>query len=231
MWSWEDRAPSLRTDSSLDLAAPPLQPQDPVGLERTGSLMLSPFSPLFFLSLGPSFLLFLSLFLSLYLSSPPQTPFPRSPGAQREKRLERKASGGAASRVLRAAQPLPAETATACLHLRSRRQGSAASSPDRSPWVLSGSASSSDWVHTGKNKAKCLAKPGMQGSFPARGRGLSGLLAGIQAFSSSSQALCRGRSWQSAQAWGILESCSPQARGKAATSWAPLDPAGKGRIS
>lgn len=45
--------------------------------------------------------------------------------------------------------------------------------------------------------------PGRQGSFPAAAR------SGIPAFSSSSQALCRDRSWRSGQAWGILESSSP----------------------
>lgn len=47
-------------------------------------------------------------------------------------------------RVLRAEQPLPAETTTAYLHLRSQHEGSAASSPIRALCVLSGSASSSD---------------------------------------------------------------------------------------
>uniref|UniRef100_A0ABI7XIK5 Uncharacterized protein n=1 Tax=Felis catus TaxID=9685 RepID=A0ABI7XIK5_FELCA len=67
----------------------------------------------------------------------------------------------------------------------------------------------------------------MQGSFPAAGRGLSGLLPGIPAFSSPSLGLCRGWSWCGGQAWGILESCSPPARGKAETSWTLLDPGRK----
>lgn len=73
--------------------------------------------------------------------------------------------------------------------------------------------------------------PGMQGSFPAVRRGLTALLRGIPAISSASQGLCRGWSWCGGQAWGILESCGPQAWGKAASSWAPLAPAGKGIIS
>jgi hypothetical protein len=36
---------------------------------------------------------------------------------------------------------------------------------------------------------------------------------------------------QGVQAWCILEICSPKVRGKTATSWAPLDPAGKGLTS
>lgn len=105
------------------------------------------------------------------------------------------------------------------------------SSPVHSLWGLSGFASSSDWVRTGRNKAKCLANhPGCQGlSFLTACRGLSCLLPGILVCSRSSQDLCRSWSWWGRQAWGILESYSPQARGKAATSWAPLDPAGQKR--
>lgn len=71
--------------------------------------------------------------------------------------------------------------------------------------------------------------PRMPESFLAACRDLSSLLPGILVCSSSSQGLFRSWSWWGGQAWGILESCSPQARGKAATSWAPLDPAGQKR--
>lgn len=118
-----------------------------------------------------------------------------------------------------------------CLHLRSQLSGSVAHSPESSPWVLSGFTSSLDLVYTWKNKATCLTNhPGCKGLSPRR-RALRGWLPRISACSSPSQGLRRGWSWWGRQAWGILGSCSPQARGKAATSWAPLDPAGKGRVS
>lgn len=51
-----------------------------------------------------------------------------------------------------------------CVHFRSQPRGSVAGSFVHSVWVLSGFASSSDWVYTGTNKANCLANnPGCKG--------------------------------------------------------------------
>lgn len=127
-------------------------------LSNWSELALSFPTSLSFLSLSPLHFSFLSLSVPLFSTPEAQSAEPVSPG-------RRGRSGWSAAQAVarppgaarRAEQPLPAETATACLHLRSQRRGSAACSPVRSLWVLSGSVSSSDWVHTGKNKAKCLA--------------------------------------------------------------------------
>ena len=127
------------------------------------------------LSFSTSFLSLCLLLFSFLSLSVPLFSTPEAQSAEPVTAGRRGRSGWSAAQAVarppgaarRAEQPLPAETATACLHLRSWRRDSAACSPVRSLWVLSGSASSSDWVHNGKNKAKCLANhPGCMGRSP-----------------------------------------------------------------
>lgn len=166
-WGLKDCSASLHLSADLIRLPLLLQPQDLVGLERTGSQSLcpSPPPPFFFLSLSPSLLLSLSISV-LSISMP--RPVPWSLSQRGTDQLG--GSGGECSTSLAAGrreeQPQQAETATACL-FRSQRQGSSARSPEYSIWVFSGSASFSDWVHHGRNKARCPANPpGCEGLSP-----------------------------------------------------------------
>lgn len=156
-------------------------------------------------------------------------------GVQRWKCLERSASGAAASRAPHSELMQLAETTTACISELSPRAQSPAGPPMHSLWVLSGFASSSDRIHTGRNKAKCLAnhlacKSLSRLQRPERSVCFLGSWHAAVLVKASAGARA-GEADRPGASWGILESCSLQARGKAATSWASLDPAGKGRIS
>lgn len=232
-WGLKDCSASLHLSADLIRLPLLLQPQDLVGLERTGSQSLcpSPPPPFFFLSLSPSLLLSLSISV-LSISMP--RPVPWSLSQRGTDQLG--GSGGSA------AQALP-RGAGRSSHSRQKPQplasseASARALPPALPSTLSGSSQarlpSQTGFTTGGTRPGARQIPRDARVFPhcrQRPEQSASWDPGHSAF--PSQGLCRGWSWCSGgQAWGILESCGAQPWGKAATSWAPLDPAGKGRIS
>lgn len=215
----------------LDSAAAATSASGACGLERISSQTLSPSLPLSLLSLWPSLLLCLSVF-----PYPPPL-YPRCPvcGSGHRQAQASWVEAARAQRKLWRGRPRCGRAKSS--HNRQIPQLLASQKPASGLFRQLSRAPSLGLLRLGfllglgshrEEQGQVPGKsPGMQGSFPAAGRGLSGLLPGIPAFSSPSLGLCRGWSWCGGQAWGILESCSPPARGKAETSWILLDPGRK----